>query len=447
MIFQPTQKDHEKLNRFGLPARPRDVWWAIYDGIAAAGVGIVHVAGLFHKKLGAAVCGRAGGVTRWQIQLLDGRPSVLIHAASRGEFEAVCPLVDRLLKRGDCRVAVSYSSPSVEKTVQNYPGLWASGYLPFDRLGEQLRFLTRIEPSVILIAKHDIWPNMIRAAAMLRIPFILINANFHSRTKRRLPFVSRFNRQFLSLVSEIWTISEEDAARIKPLVAQSTPLKVVGDTRYDRTMQRAEEARGKHAGLKTALGTGPVIVAGSTWPPEEKIIFPAFSSLKKTSLSAKLVIAPHEPEEESLSRCRKAAVEQGLTMMLYSQWKGDPVTEDIITIDCLGILADIYAVGWATIVGGGFGVGVHSVLEPAAYNLPVAFGPNCHVSREAGLLLKCGGGSILASAEALCSQWSGWLDDPACYAQAANSAGNVVASHAGATSRVLELLEPYLRRQ
>ncbi len=440
------KKDAEKVNRYNLHADFGGGLWTLYDAIAASGIGIAKFAGLFHKKLGTAIRGRSGGVNRWKIQMMDRRPSVLIHAASRGEFEAIIPLIEGLLKRSNCRVAVSFSSPSVEKVVFNYPELWACGYLPFDQLGLQLRFLSRLEPTVILVAKHDIWPNMIRAAAMLQIPYIIINANFHSRTKRRLPFVSSFNRQFFSLVSEIWTISETDATRVKPLLSESVSLKVVGDTRYDRTLMRIEQGKQKFASLKAALGRGPVIVAGSTWPPEEKLIFPAFASLKQNHQCVKLVIAPHELTEESLLRCRTAANVQGLTMILHSEWNGESVVQDIYYIDQMGILADIYSVGWATIVGGGFGVGVHSVLEPAAYHLPVAFGPNYHVSHEAGLLMGCGGGSLLTSAESLASQWSKWLDDPASYSRSAESAGRVVTSNAGATVRVLELLEPFLRQ-
>ncbi len=434
-------------NSSGLPLDIRGAWWTIYDILVNIGIGLLRIAALFHKKLGISMRGRAGGVNNWKLQLIDAKPSVLIHAASRGEFEAVIPLIDALLAQGNCRFAVSFSSPSVEKTVANYPGLWASGYLPFDHLGEQLRFLARLAPTVILVAKHDIWPNMIRASASLKIPYIIINANFHPRTKRHFFLVSHFNRVFFRLVSEIWTISDDDASRIKPLLEKKATLKVIGDTRYDRTLMRALQAKDTFAALKSALGVGPVIVAGSTWPPEERIVIPAFASLKKVKPSAKLVIAPHELGDQSLERCRKAFAENDLQFMLFSDWNGDPIAADVLFIDRMGILADAYSVGWAAVVGGGFGVGVHSVLEPAAYRIPVAFGPNYHVSHEAGLLINSGGGSVLSGSEALAALWTQWMDDPTSYLQAAEAASNVVTSNSGATARVLERLEPYLRQK
>jgi len=422
-------------------------WWSIYDSIAATGVALIKFGGLFHKKLGRAVAGRKGGVNRWNIEFADTRPAILIHAASRGEFESIIPLIDGLVKQNKCRIAVSYSSPSVEKTVQDFPGLWTSGYLPFDQMGEQLRFLSRLNPALILVAKHDIWPNMIRAATALRIPYILINANFHSGTRRGLPFVKRFNRQFFGLIREIWTISDDDAARISPIFDRSDDLHVVGDTRYDRTISRAVVAREKFAPLKVALGIGPVIVAGSTWPPEEQIVIPAFASFHNQNPTAKLVIAPHELGQASLERCNKAILENGLKLKLFSNWQGEPLTDEVLYIDRMGVLADIYSVGWAAVVGGGFGVGVHSVLEPAAHGLPVAYGPNHHVSHEAGLLMKSGGGSLLTDAASLSALWQSWIETPATYHLAVEAASEVVSSNSGATNRLMKRLEPYLRQK
>ena len=322
--------------------------------------------------------------------------------------------------------------------------LWASGYLPLDYYGEQLRFLNRLEPDAILVSKHDFWPNMVRAAATFGIPVILANANFHSGSHRNWPLVGSFNRNFMRTIAAVWAVSEDDAARVKPLLSAKTELLVLGDTRYDQGLARANQGCERFAELKEALGLGPVVVAGSSWPPEEKMIWPAFDALHKKASAAKLLIAPHELSEQSFQRNKIEADARGLAIRKYSEWTGGAIAEPVVYLDKMGLLAEIYAVGWAAIVGGGFGKGVHSVLEPAAHGLPVAFGPLHHMSHEAGLLLKEGGGFVIREAEELEQLLLGWANDPASYQKAASAAANVVLSRTGATKRVLDRLKPYL---
>lgn len=439
-----TKTDHPRRHRYGVEAADGGGWFLIYDALVAVGGFALKCVAPFHRKLRAALEGRRGGVNSWKTSPFDDRPSILIHVASRGEYEAVCPLLDRLAESGSHRLALSFSSPSVEKPVMKRDDLWAAGYLPLDYFGEQIRLLTRLEPSLILISKHDFWPNMIRAAASLSIPVILINANFHSGTKRTLPVARSFNRSFMKRLEAVWTVSEEDARRVRPLLSTETDLSPLGDSRYDQGLIRAAGGRDQFAGLKESLGAGPVVVAGSTWPPEEKLIWPSFAALRKRAPGAKLVIAPHELGDEAFERNRREAGERGLSLGKYSDWQGGVVGEDVLYIDKMGLLAGLYAVGWAAVVGGGFGAGVHSVLEPAAHGLPVSFGPRRQVSNEASLLLAEGGGFLLGDAAGLEALWLGWIANPESYKQAAAAAHRVVLSRAGAVERLIERLQPYL---
>ena len=430
--------------RWGIPTEVGGGWFLLYDALVAVAGGAVKLAAPFNRKLRVSLQGRKGGVWGWKIAPFDERPALLIHVASRGEYESVCPLIERLVSEGNCRIALSFSSPSVEKPVMNRSDLWACGYLPLDYYGEQLRFLTRLEPAAILVSKHDFWPNMVRAAATFGIPVILANANFHSGSRRNWPLVGSFNRNFMRTIAAVWAVSDDDAARVKPLLSPNTELLVLGDTRYDQGMARAHNGKQRFASLKEALGTGPVVVAGSSWPPEEKLIWPAFDALHKKYPSAKLLLAPHELGDQSFERNKVEADARGLAIRKHSDWSGDAIIEPVIYLDKMGLLAEIYAVGWAAIVGGGFGKGVHSVLEPAAHGLPVAFGPLHHMSHEASLLLKEGGGFVLSDAVALEKLLLGWADHPETYQKAASAALNVVVSRTGTTGKVLERLKPYL---
>ncbi len=405
---------------------------------------LLRIVALFNPRLKRALDGRKGGVNSWRIKSGNNRPVVLIHASSRGELEGAIPLIETLSESNKVQIALSYSSPSAEKLAGSLSTVWTHGYMPFDYLRDQVTFLGRLEPSVLLIFKHDFWPNTIRAADALGIPVILVNANFHTKSKRNLPIVRSFNRRFMKSIKAIWTVSEQDADRVEPLLSIGTELEALGDTRYDRVRQRASEGAVKFNVLKRALGSEHVIVLGSSWLPGELIFWEAYNNIKKDYSNAKIVIAPHEPTEEALQRNKDIAIQNGLKVLKFSAWDQGDIDADVLLIDKMGVLAGLYAVGWSVYVGGGFGVGVHSVIEPAAHKVPVMFGPNHHMSHEASLLLESGGGYVVETASDVERLWRKWLEDNESYQKAADSANSVVTSREGVTYKLIMKLEKYL---
>ena len=430
--------------RFSRKAIPGGFWFRVYDVAVPFGVLLANAASPFNRKLRDALHGHRAGIDGWEIGREDTRPCVLLHVASYGEFEGVRPLIDRLNEEQKYRVAVSFSSPSALKVVQSTDGIWARGYLPQEYLHHQLRFLGRLEPSIVLIAKHDFWPNMIRAAKALHIPVMLINGNFHPGSRRMLPLIRSFHRTFMKHLQAVWTVSEADAKRVEPLLSHGTELLAVGDTRYDRVRQRANSGRERFRELKEALGPGPVIVAGSSWQHDENICWTAFGEVMCSNPDARIVVVPHEVTPEAIERNLSAAAALGLKVRLFSDWTGGKIEERALLVDKTGILADLYTIGWAAHVGGGFGRGVHSVIEPVAHAIPVTFGPRHHVSHEASLLLKEGGGFVVRTAGELGQLWRKWLSEPESYDKAAEDGDRVVRSREGATERLMELIETYI---
>lgn len=432
------------MRRFDRSGIPRGFWSAVYNVSLPFGLLLAHVVALFNVKLKAALRGHRRGLDDWQIAHADERRCVLIHVASYGEFEGVIPLIELLNKEGRYRVAVSFSSPSAEKSIKAAEGIWARGYIPVDSFYRQLEFLARLDPAILLISKHDFWPNNLRAAKTLGIPAILINGNFHPGSRRTFPIVRSFNRSFMKHLHAVWTVSEADARRVEPLLSRGTELQAVGDTRYDRVRHRADSGRERFGELKQALLPGPVIVVGSSWQPDEKICWDAFDEIHRLNGDARLVVVPHEPTPEALERNRTLAKRFGYRIRLFTEWNGGKIEEPVLLVDSLGVLADLYTVGWAAFVGGGFGVGVHSVIEPAAHGLPVAFGPNCQVSHEAGLLIEAGGGYIARKADDLKQLWLNWINDERAYLKAADAAALVVTSREGVSEKLMKLLNPFL---
>lgn len=423
----------------------RGFWFTLYDMMLPFAEIATRCVSLGNKKLKVTLKERTRGIEGWKIGKPVDRPGVLIHAASFGEYEGVRPLIEKLLEK-NIRVAVSYSSPSAQRVVEQTPGLWAYGFLPLDYLHQLLKLFGRLDPGIILIAKHDFWPNTIRAATALGIPVALINANFHTRSRRNLPVIRSFHKSFMRHLSYVLPVSDADARRVEPLLNVKTRLRVLGDTRYDRVRQRAETGERNFKSLKEALSSSRVFVAGSTWQADERIIWRVFKNLTKLHNDIKLVIAPHELSDENLDRNLKKTTENQLSCQLFSRWNGEQIEADVIILDQMGILAGVYTVGWAAYVGGGFGRGVHSVIEPAAFGIPVAFGSNYHVSHEARLLIEAGGGFKVESAEELEQLWGEWLDNESSYQQAARSAGRIVSENEGATERLMDLILPMIEQ-
>ena len=258
--------------RFNREALRGGFWLTLYDAVLPLVHMMAIIVSWFNPRLKRALEGRkppplvppysAGGKPKGK---LDERVVVLIHASSRGELEGALPLIEKLSESGKIKIALSYSSPSAEKLAGSIKAVWAHGYMPLDYLQKQITFLGRIEPSVVLIFKHDFWPNTLRAADAFGIPVILVNANFHSKTKRTLPIVRSFNRRFMRSIAAIWTVSDRDFERIEPLLSIGTKLEAVGDTRYDRVRQRAVEGMSLFKPLKEALCSSHVIILGSSW--------------------------------------------------------------------------------------------------------------------------------------------------------------------------------------
>ena len=418
--------------------------YKLYDIVYAWVVLLANLIAPFHGKLREALKGKRKGVDGWEIGARDNRRCIMLHAASFGEFEGITPLIENLNDNDELKVAVSFSSPSAQKKVQATPGIWANGFLPYDFLYHQIRLLGELSPSVVLIAKHDFWPNTIRAAKVLNIPVILINANFHSGSRRNLPIVRWFHRAFMKQITAIWTVSKADSRRVEPLLSVRTRLEAIGDTRYDRVRQRADRGKTRFKDLQKALQPGPILIVGSSWQPGEIICYSAVSRFLWNNPGTKLVVVPHEPDSEAIDRNRRLAKAYDLDLFLLSEWNGDPIEENVLLVDKIGVLAELYAIGWAAYVGGGFGRGVHSVIEPAAHGIPVVFGPRHQVSHEASLLLKTGGGFVVKSTDNLYRLWKQWHEKPNSYEKAAKAADEVVRSREGATDRIMELLSPYL---
>ncbi len=379
-------------------------------------------------------------------KLEAGRRFIVIHCTSAGEFEAARPVIARIKEHLPAlKVHVTCYSPSGMKLLKKAEEVESYSYLPFDDLRSARRFFRILDPAAFLIVKHDVWPNMVWAASSRNIPVFWINANLHSRTRRLKPLSRCFNRSFLREIDEILTVGDDHALRFAQLVSPAR-VHVIGDSRYDRTLERARApiVNAETTLLEEKLKSHRVIVAGSTWGADQRIVVPVFAKLKREYPDLSLILVPHEPKDEFLSDTQDYLEGYGLSYSLYTKLNGEQQASDVYVVDKVGVLASLYRLAWVAYVGGAFGKGVHSVLEPAAYRLPLFFGPNYYMSHEAAGLVQRGGAWAIASSQELEEKLKLLLDETRNWEAAAQASCDFVRNGAGATERIVAHLEQYM---
>lgn len=300
-----------------------------------------------------------------------------IHAAS-GEIEYARPVIRELKNQfPDIPVIVTFSSPSAKKIIKGLAEVDAWGSLPWDFHGECSEFIDKWHPRAWLVARTDVWPVMATVCHEHNIPSLLFSATFAENSSRLTGASAQITQWALNQMSAIHCVSIEDVKQLERLQLQ-VPVHVHGDTRFDQVFYRLQHPKAIKQELRPTAGTA-VFVAGSTWPEDEKIILPAFASAKAR---CKMILAPHEIHEAHMQEIENQLTALGLTFCKYSsapQWKN----EDVLILDQVGILAEIYTWGTVAFVGGSFRKQVHSVMEPLAAGLPVLVGPYHHNNREA----------------------------------------------------------------
>lgn len=379
---------------------------------------------------------------------IEGVPRVHVHAASVGEFEQAKPIIEALRERhARCCITASFFSASGYEQQHAYAGLDAACFLPPESMREMRAFYELIDPDVMLVMRYDLWPEQMAAARERGTPVLLACGVMRSGSRRfALPWRGFFRGLYGGL-ERVHAVSPADHDAFLRLVP-GLDVVVDGDTRYDRVLQRVSAPADLGALAGGRFEGRTVIVAGSTWPADETLLAP-FASRADLAL----VIVPHEPTPahvaELLARFRGSAPLSSLDGAAGSAGGagGDgPDAPSVVIVDRTGLLSALYRIGAMAYVGGGFGEGVHSVLEPAAYGIPVIAGPRIGRSRDAEEMASTGALAVVDSPAALRDVLERLLHDPVERDRLGALASRFVTERAGATARIVEDLDRYVRR-
>jgi 3-deoxy-D-manno-octulosonic-acid transferase len=353
-----------------------------------------------------------------------------MHAPSVGEGLQARPVLD-ILDRARLQVAYSYFSPSAEafaETLRQGGQVDFADYLPFDTRGAADAVLDALAPTALVFSKLDVWPVLVERAAARGVRLGLISATLSAGSLRGTAFARALLHEAYARFDAVGAIDPADAERLVALGVRPETIVVTGDTRYDQVW-----ARGHPIYERPSLwqDTRHTIVAGSTWPADERVVLPAW---RQGLSNARLVIAPHEPTARHVAAIERWASEHGVSHARFGT--ASAATADLVVIDRLGVLGDLYGVADMAFVGGAFhAAGLHSTLEPAAFGVPVLFGPRYHGSRDAVRLVAAGGAHSVSSVAGLAAQFRDWAIDDRGRRDAGSRAIEVVRQGLGAAKR------------
>ena len=434
------------------------LWKTLYNTfvIPALTVGF-YTAARFSPKIREGLAGRRSVFDSIAEQLSSARElsqTAWFHFTSVGEFEQAKPLIEAL--KDDVRIVLTYFSPSVHPNVANYPHHDAAIYLPLDTTRNAERLLEIIKPSLLIFSKFDIWPNLVWHAAKRGVPIALIAGTLHPQSKRLASIARPFFRDIHRHISVHCVISEEDAQRFRRICPPQAQIEVTGDTRFDRVYQRAITVNGAgefFQGQSTLQR--PILIAGSTYLEDERVVLEAYHRLRENTLHnldcsnlPHLILVPHEPTAERIDEIRTQLDRLGLSRVCFSELEeGVDLSQiDVIVIDTVGLLAQLYRLGDIAFVGGSFHGSVHNVMEPAAMAKPILFGPTIHNAYEAGILRARGAAQLVDNAQELVEVLTSLFSDTARRAQMGQIGKQVIEENLGASERTLSHIRSYLTK-
>lgn len=381
---------------------------------------------------------------RWAAAHRDAsRPLLWMHAPSVGEGLQARPILELArLRRPDAQIAYTHFSPSAAAFARSLDVDFAD-YLPFDTPGDARAALDALQPTALVFSKLDVWPMITREARARGVHLGLVSATLARGSSRRSLGASALLHDAYAALDVVGAIDEADADRLVQLGVRPQTIVVTGDTRYDQVWSRAQRVDREAPMLTRLRDARPTLVAGSTWPPDEAVLLPAFDSLRRSGIDIRLVIAPHEPSAQHVAELVAWAERSSLRGARLDDATSD---SDVVVVDRVGVLGDLYAVADVAFVGGGFhAAGLHSVLEPAAFGAPVLFGPRFQNSRDAALLAQRHGGAAIGDTAEAERRLRFWLTDPGGRREAGDFARALVRSGVGAAERSFALVDRLLR--
>ncbi len=358
-----------------------------------------------------------------------GERYVWVHCASLGEFEQGRPVIEAIKKeKPHVKIVLTFFSPSGYEVRKNYRMADIICYLPPDTPVNAGRFIKMVDPAVVIFVKYEFWYNYLSLLGERKTPLYLISGIFSS-DQHFFKWYGSFFRRILDNFTWFFVQDQSSLELLGRIGLQN--VTVAGDTRFDRVVEIAGGARGIEQ-IEHFRGSEKLFLAGSSWRQDEEIITGYINS---NPGRMKWIFAPHEIDPGNIERLTRLLRVKYVKFSEYTENESDA---RVMIIDNIGMLSSAYRYAAIAAVGGGFGRGIHNILEPACWGIPVIFGPVHRKFREAVEMIKLGGAFSFSDHGSFEKIMETLLNDEDTYRRSAETAKKYVAENAGATHKIMQ---------
>ena len=382
----------------------RTFWFVIYNFLGVPALWLIFfIYSVFNSKVREGFKSRRDLFSKLDesLSVLDKNfkgKRVLIHSSSLGEYQQAIPLAEELVKK-NYNVVLSFFSPSGYNNSKVDHKNIIKTYLPFDSYFKEKVFLDKTDPEIIIFMRYDLWFNLIFEAQKRNIKTVLANARYDENDKTwNIPVISSFKKTLYGMIREIFVIDNFDKDNYrKKLSGENVNIVKIGDSKFERVYQSVKRHSPDDNILPENISDNKkIFVMGSSWKDDEEVIFPAIEKVLEYEKDLLVILVPHEPKETKISAIEKLIENKywNIKSIRYSNLDRYD-NQNLIIVDRIGLLSRLYAKAYLSYVGGGFKTGLHNILEPAIFNMPVLFSNDVKNSDEDEELLKNGCGILI----------------------------------------------------
>ena len=398
---------------------------------------LIKIVAPFNPKARQWVQGRKDIFKKLEKTISKQDSIIWFHVASLGEFEQGKPVIERVKNEFPShKILLTFFSPSGYEIRKSYDKADYIFYLPIDSPKNAKRFISIVNPKLAIFVKYEFWFNYIKELYKNKIPLLMISVIFRP-SQHFFQFWGRWFRKQLQKVTWFYVQNKESLTLLNKVNIYHADKS--GDTRFDRVFELVKEDK-TIAGIEQFKNQSPLVVAGSTWPPDEDILH---YILTKSTHPFKLIIAPHVVSESHVKEIQEKF--RAYSPILYTEINQvDIIDSRVLILNTTGMLSYVYRYSDFSYIGGGFGVAIHNIQEPATYGQPVIFGPKFNKFREAVDLIEKGSCFSIKNKEEALSIFNKLLTDKALLSTCSRVSKDYVNAQVGATSMVIAKIKEFI---
>lgn len=407
----------------------------IYDTLILITSFLLKIVALFNKKINLFVEGRKETFSKLEKEIKLNDDVIWVHCASLGEFEQGRPIIEKLrVENPNSKIVLTFFSPSGYEVRKNYDVADVVCYLPLDSKSNAKRFLKMVHPKLAIFVKYEFWPNFLKELKTNNVETLLVSGIFRKK-QAFFKWYGGWMRNSLKAFSHFFVQDQNSKNLLESIHFKNVTLS--GDTRFDRVFEITQQDNQLNF-IAEFKNDSYTLVAGSTWKEDEDLLVDYINNhaLDKE----KFIIAPHNINQKAIEELKKSISKN--TVLFSEKSNKDLKNYQVFIVDTVGILTKIYSYASIAYVGGGYTKsGIHNVLEPATFGVPIVIGPNYYKFKEAIELVENEACFVVDNSQKLCVLLNEFFAENKKREHAGNNALNYVLNNKGATSKILNYLK------